>query len=270
MQPLFISNLPLSFTKKIHDHQRMYSVTMLMHDEGATTVIPCSGTLAQINKRKGIITARHVWDEVKKHDFLLTLVGEGNYAFETRYLMPVIPDPIGILSEFNVTVPDIAFIVIPERHVSHLEASGKVFFSIDIRIDVNSCPIDTKQGYWAVFANPSEWLDIDNRTVASFVYGTVLSKLIDADGWDYLVMNLDIEANPEIPRDFSGMSGGGIWWTRFSCDERLENFSVENPTEDIMIAGVSFCQTHIRERRIIGHGPKSIYELLYKHVKQSI
>jgi len=97
-----------------------------------------------------------------------------------------------------------------------------------------------------------------------------ISKRFEEDGWDYFVMNLDVSANPDIPKDFSGMSGGGIWWTRWSCDERFRRFVVENPFEDIILAGVSFFQTNPRDRRLLGHGSKSIYELLYQHVTSAI
>ncbi len=243
---------------------------MLMYDDGATEVIPCSGTLAQINGYKGIITARHVWDKAKKHQFLLTLIGRGNYAFDTRYLTPMIPEAVGMLREFEVSVPDIAFIRLSEKDASDLEASGKTFFNIDKRINSKSYSIDTNQGYWTVFGNPNEWLETGEKKVSSFVYGTGMSKQFEEGGWDYYVMNLDIAANPDIPTDFSGMSGGGIWWTRWSCDEGLENFVVENPSRDIILVGVSFFQTSPHDRTLLGHGPKSIYELLHRHVTSTI
>jgi hypothetical protein len=265
-----INKLPFSFRKEIHDHQRAYSITMLMNDEKDSKVVPCSGTLAQINGYKGIITARHVWDEARKHEFLLTLVGRGNYAFDTRFLTASTPKVAAVLREFDVAVPDIAFIRLSEKHSSDLEASGKAFFNIDKRINAKSYLIDTNQGYWTIFGNPNEWLDIGEKSVSSFIYGTGISKQFEEGGWDYFVMRLDIDANSDIPRDFSGMSGGGIWWTRWCCDERLERFVVENRFEDIIVAGVSFFQTNIHERRLIGHGPKSIYELLYQHVSNTI
>ena len=256
------NELPSSFTKEIHDLQRNYSVTMLMHDDEDINVIPCSGTLAQIGRHKGIITARHVWDEAKKHEFLLTLIGQGNYAFETKYLEPVIPATIGKLHEFKVDVPDIAFIKLPAHYVSNLEASGKVFFNIDKRITDKSYHVDIKQGYWTIFGNLNERLEIDKKKVSSFVYGTGISRQFDEDGWDYYIIDLDIEENSDIPKDYSGMSGGGIWRAKFHCDEMKEKFEIDN----IIFMGVNFFQTSINRRKLIGHGSKSIYELLYQHV----
>lgn len=262
-----ISKLPSSFTKEIHSHQRNFSVTMLITDDGAPQVVPCSGTLAQIGDHKGIITARHVWDEAKDHQFLLTLIGRGNYAFEIKYLVPAIPDSVTVLREFDdVRVPDIAFVKIPDKYASDLEAKGKVFLNIDKRIKDRSYLPDAEHGYWTIFGNPDEWLETDEKKVSSFVYGTGVSRRFEKSKWDYFVMNIDTPANPDIPKDFSGMSGGGIWWTPWGCDEKQERFSFEAPS----LAGVSFFQTGPRDRMLLGHGPKSIYKLLYQHVLSTI
>ena len=267
---VLISNLPSQFTKGIHDCQRNFSVTMLMHDDDSIRPIPCSGTLAQISNFKGIISARHVWDEAKKHEFLLALVGQGNYAFETKYLDPVIPEAVGVLKEFGVHVPDLCFIKLPPKYTCDLEAKGKVFFNVDKRIKAKSFMPDMTQGYWTVFGNPDAWLETEKKQVPSFIYGTGLSKQFEEAGWDYFVMNLDIPANPDIPTDFSGMSGGGIWWTRWGCDKNQKRFVVANPSQDIIVAGVSFFQTGSHNRMLIGHGPNSIYELLYQYVHRTI
>ena len=75
-------------------------------------------------------------------------------------------------------------------------------------------------------------------------------------------VDLDIEENSDIPKDYSGMSGGGIWRAKFHCDEMKEKFEIDN----IIFMGVNFFQTSINRRKLIGHGSKSIYELLYQHV----
>ena len=262
-----ISKLPSSFTKEIHNHQRNFSVTMLINDDENPQVIPCSGTLAQVGDHKGIITARHVWDEAKDHQFLLTLVGRGNYAFEIKYLVPAIPAPVKVLKEFDdVRVPDIGFVKIPNKYASDLEAKGKVFLNIDKRIKDRSYLPNVDHGYWTIFGNPNEWLKTDEKQVSSFIYGTEVSRCFEDNEWDYFVMSLDTPANPDIPKDFSGMSGGGIWWTPWGCDESQEIFSFEAPS----LAGVSFFQTGKSNRTLLCHGPKSIYELLYEHVLSTI
>ena len=258
-----IRNLPSNFTKGIHTHQRNYSVTMLINDNENSEVIPCSGTLAKIGDHIGIITAGHVWDEAKKHQFLLILVGQGNYAFETKYIIPAMPPYASVLNEYDdVRVPDICFLKLPNKYSSDLEAKGKVFLNINKRNKEKSYVPDTKHGYWTVFGNPNEWLNTDEKKVSSLIYGTGVKKCFEINDWDYFVMSLNTPENPEIPKDFSGMSGGGIWWTSWSCDEKQKMFRFKSPS----LAGVSFFQTRESNRVILGHGPKSIYELLYKYV----
>jgi hypothetical protein len=262
-----IVNLPSSFTKEIHSYQRNYSVTMLMNDDENPKVISCSGTLARIGDHKGIITARHVWDEAKDHQFLLTLVGKGNYAFEIKYLTPAIPTREAVLKEYdNVRVPDICFLKIPNKYASDLEAKGKVFLNIDKRINDRSYLPNMEHGYWTVFGNPNEWLNPDEKYVSSFVYGTEVARSFEFCEWDYFVMSINTPENPDIPKDFSGMSGGGIWWTPWGCDENQEVFNFEAPS----LAGVSFYQTGKKNRTILGHGPKSIYKYLYENVLGTI
>jgi hypothetical protein len=240
---------------------------MLIYDDGATVATPCSGTLAEIGGHKGIITARHVWGEAKEHQLLLVLVGQGNYAFERKYLYGIAPEPKTVLGEFDdVQVPDIAFIQLPFSYVSELEAKGKTFFNVDKRIQAGSYLPEAGEGYWTIFGNPNEWLETAKKKVISFIYGTGVSRYFESDSCDYFVMSMDIAANPDIPREFSGMSGGGIWWTKWSCDEELKRFIVKDNSRDMLLVGVSFFQTGPRDRTLVGHGPKSIYELLYQAV----
>ena len=259
-----IPHLPKDFTQQIHDHIRLYSVTMLISDEDDSEVIPCSGTLSKVARYDGIITARHVWEEAKNHKYLLVLVGKGPYAIETKFLDALVPPVRGVMPDTNVSVPDIAFMKFPSIHSSKIEAFGKTFYSLDKRIDDQSFKLYQDQGYWTLFGNPMEWLNPEGRKVSSFVYGTGIDKKLEIAGWDYFVMDLNIEENPDIPGNCAGMSGGGIWRTCFFMDNNLEHFRVENVHKDIVFSGVSFYQTGKKGRQIIGHGPKSIYECLYE------
>lgn len=80
-------------------------------------------------------------------------------------------------------------------------------------------------------------------------------------------MGLDLDSNPEIPDNFVGMSGGGIWKIKFFVSEDKTKFAIENPSRDVAIVGVNFNQTDLPGRQIIGHGPKSIYQALFNLFK---
>ena len=80
-----IRNLPRDFTKAIHDHIRVYSVTMLMADRVQDhSVIPCSGTLCSFGSKAGIVTARHVWEEARKHEMLIEITARNSMLLKTK------------------------------------------------------------------------------------------------------------------------------------------------------------------------------------------
>ncbi len=96
----------------------------------------------------------------------------------------------------------------------------------------------------------------------SFLYDTFVDRHIEAGDWDYLFVNLNLKQNPDMPRTYGGMSGGGIWRAAFSLSAEETVFAVENPQRDIVLSGVAFYQTGLEGRQIIGHGPKSLYATL--------
>ena len=97
---------------------------------------------------------------------------------------------------------------------------------------------------------------------ASFLYDTTVDKRIEQDDWDYLFVNLNLQQNPSLPKNYVGVSGGGIWRAAFSVTEDETVFTVENPKRGIVLSGVAFYQTGSDGRQIIGHGPRSLYETL--------
>ena len=118
-------------------------------------------------------------------------------------------------------------------------------------------------GYFALFGTPEEWIDYQQQSVPSLIYSTFVSEYFEHEGWDYQIMGISLDENPEIPKDFSGVSGGGIWKIKFLVDDDKTKFAVKNPIEDIALVGVNFNQTDLNGRQIIGHGPESIYRGLY-------
>ena len=119
-----------------------------------------------------------------------------------------------------------------------------------------------------VCGSPQALLVSVERRVPSLVYGTYVQERSELDSWDFLNIALDLEANPELPQCFGGVSGGGIWRARFGIDE-ADQFVVENRYRDIFWVGVAFYQTALDGRSLIAHGPHSVYEHLYEGVLRS-
>lgn len=261
---IFIRDLPEQLTQKVNTHIRLFAVTMLIADNEDSPVIPCASTLSSIKGHKGIITARHVWEEMKKHKYLLILLGRGPHVVEVAVLNAVVPPIQSRNEKISTNIPDLAFIILPEPSISHVESISKAFYSIDKRLNKEKMEFfKNKLGYFALFGTPEELIDYQKMSVPSFIYNTYISEYFEYEGWDYQIMGINLDENPEIPKNFGGVSGGGIWKIKFLVNEDKTKFAIENPSEDIALVGVNFNQTDLKGRQIIGHGPDSIYQALY-------
>lgn len=257
-----IRELPSELTAQVHERIRMHAVSMVIPTADDTHPLCCSGTLTQVNGIPGILTARHVWDMIMVAQTLTLLVGGEPYWLDPHLLQAFGPVKEEILLDIRARVPDIAFVRIPMPARRDIEASNKVFYSIDSRRRDPEIDLFGERGFWILAGSPQELVDSDTRRVASFLYDTTVERRIEVGDWDYLFVNLDLQQNPSLPRTFVGVSGGGIWRAAFNVTEDESVFTIEKPWRDIVLSGVAFYQTGEHGRQIIGHGPKSLYETL--------
>ena len=181
-------------------------------------------------------------------------------------MTPIVPPVNSTFPNTLAEIPDIAFLRIDPSCKLKLEALGKVFYSIDKRVSKLESFINRKDGYWSIFGNPKKLLNIESRTAPSFIYGTGVNEIVTLNGWDYLTVELNIPDNPEIPNNFGGVSGGGLWRTFFFTNEEKTKFMFENKNEDVALLGISFFQLIENDGRLIAHGPSSIYSELMKYL----
>ncbi len=259
-----IRNLPKDFTKAIHDHIRLYSVTMLMAESlEDNRVIPCAGTLCSFGSKAGIVTARHVWEEARKHKILILMTGRNHKLLDTDSIAPAVPKITSKLSDANGKIPDIAFLYLDPKQKADIEDLGKVFYSINRRISSPYLNVqNTGDGYWTIFGNPKDFVNAEERNLTSFIYGTGVKFITEIDGWDYLSVDLNIPENVGIPNSFGGVSGGGVWRTMWNCNSGQTRFVVSNLIEECVFVGVCFYETDQDGRQLIAHGPNSIYRKL--------
>ncbi len=258
---LLIPDLPEDFRKTIHNHTRLYSVTMLMADsDQSENVVPCSGTLCNLKSAYGILTARHVWESAKKFPLLLVMTSRGPFKLKTDKIVPIVPKAESVFPNTDATLPDIAFLQIDLSQKHKIEALGKVFYSIDRRAEKLDSYLNRSDGYWSIFGNPKELMQTNLHKVTSFIYGTGIDNMVEINGWDYKTVLLNIPDNPPIPEEFGGVSGGGVWRSFWTTDKNKELFIVSNIFEDIVLSGISFYQIYGENSKLIAHGPKSIYK----------
>jgi hypothetical protein len=93
---------------------------------------------------------------------------------------------------------------------------------------------------------------------------TGVEKYWDKDEFDYLSLNVSYENRTDLPDTFEGVSGGGIWRAVLyrSDDGKISS-------SEPLFLGVAFWQTIPKNnlRSIIGHGWRSIYEMIPKLMK---
>jgi hypothetical protein len=263
-----LRDLPADLKAKIHAHIRIFSVTLVV-ERPNDVAYACAGTLCTIAGNRGIVTARHVWEQLRRENNFLALAGDAHVSIEPQYLSVVLPSVIGCLSPYNAPVPDIAFIIVPEHYSASLEAYGKAFYSIDRRLSHPNLHTCEDLGYWAVYGAPQALLDPARRAAPSFIYGTTVSERTKLGSWDFLVISLDLDANPDLPRDFEGVSGGGVWCALYETNMEATEFGIDNPSMDIGLVGVNFLQTEPQGRKVIAHGPHSIFGRLHAEVKKA-
>jgi hypothetical protein len=260
-----IRDIPDRFRDEIHAHVRLFSSTILV-DRGSESYTS-AGTLCGIGGRRGVATARHVWESLRFERSFYLMAGQAHIEIQPELLQAWVPPVSGLLPSTEAQIPDIAFLLLSAPDCATLEAYGKAFFSIDRRLSETNEGPHEEDGYWMVCGSPQALLE--ERTVPSLVYGTYVQERSEFDSWDFLNMALDLEANPELPQNFGGVSGGGIWRTRFGTDEAATQFVVENRYRDVFWVGVAFYQTPLDGRSLVAHGPRSIYERLHEGVSSS-
>lgn len=274
---VLIRDLPIGERNKVREHIRLYSVPMLISDgDDSEFNFPCSGTLCKIDQYYGIVTARHVWARerlgIKYHQEVKISIGKGPHTLKREFLEPIGPSVHGTI--YDCEIPDVVFIPLSIVTASSLQALGnKLFYPIDKRLTDQEYNSNSDYGLFAIFGTPDRLLDKKRGVVVvpSFTYFSEFKEKKEKDGWDYLELDVDLmdvtlDGKEQMPESLEGISGGGIWCIKFSMDPR---FTIENFNRDIIFAGVSFCQTDVKDkhRRIIGHGPKSIYENLLSWVR---
>lgn len=269
-QAVPIRDLPSELTAQVHQRIRFHSVAMLLVPVGSADPVCCSGTLALINGVAGILTAQHVWSRIEQASRVALVVGRQPYYIDSRVLRsfgPVGQD--GVLDP-GVTAPDLAFVRIPPPTCRDLEAYGKVFYSIDPRRDDPKLDLFAETGFWILAGSPQALYDPQSGATPSLLYDTTVEKRVEVGDFDYLFVNLNLPQNPEIPRTYKGVSGGGLWRVSFWLSPDRTAFAVANPKRDILLSGVAFYQTGEEGRQIIGHGPKSLYHTLSGYVVEGI
>ena len=240
-----------------------------------------SGTFVKWDGHYGILTAEHVINNPKSPRHRLDtssssqklgiIVEEKVHQLEicSNYLQCVDLGPRAV----DLYGPDIAMIVLPAGPELSTITAKKSFYDISKNTQTKFQSALSRDGVHVFYGHPDEELkDVEPPSgfdEATFVPGycsfSGLKAVFEMDGFDYLVLSAKYDGDSQSPKSFRGYSGGGIWQAPIYFDPASNGVSFK----DFYLSGVTYIETpRVDDQRLlIGHGPRTIYELLLEKLR---
>lgn len=275
LEKIQIKDLPQELIERTSRSIKSYSIGLVGVAKGEACEkgnLFGSGTLIRIENTFGILTAYHVVDSKRLSSW--TDIG---FAFFEGVHSPKVPrrylQIIKVaIPEEDSRGPDLAVMIVPEDVLGWMKAK-KLFWNISPkRLEDPLTNLESSNGLWCVCGFVAEYTKEEGpkcgyANVKRFTGVTGCSGIERAwnDGQhDYFDLSVLYKDENELPTDFRGVSGGGLWKIPLSRNED----GVITAQEPIL-AGVAFYQTAVegKKRSIRCHGPRSIYQMVYQVMK---
>lgn len=272
---MLITELSDTLLSQASDKLWWYSTTLIKitrlgnGQEDATQI--GSGTYISIDGVFGILTARHVSTQLDKSSLLgiILMPGEHRYAIDYQYLKIINIGTSSVLSGD----PDLSLIVLDHSHVRTINSYNKLFYHLSQKRNrVLNEPPALDLGVWFICGVPHERTSSDVSEsgfikALSFhgLCGTVgmEGEYIEGD-YDYYKVKVEYSKERDVPRSFSGFSGGGLWQVLL---REYDDGTIE-PYEHILCGVHLGSESQGQFRLIKCHGRQSIYGKLYQEVKK--
>lgn len=231
-----------------------------------------SGVFAQGFGHKGILTAGHCAIKFMSDERFAILVDD---KFHHLWVKPTrfehIPIGFDEVEGPSLAGPDLSFVKIKDAELIRIiESHGHGFYNLDShREEATAIFTNPVNGFnWCVSGSPKEKMEIATQVInsekhklinvaATVIQGSLVGSELGQDYFDYLKI---ITGNSEdFPCDYSGVSGGGIWYQRFITEDG-KNYRAEP-----VLAGITCWQSKpvIKDGykicTLTGHSYLSIY-----------
>jgi hypothetical protein len=223
-----------------------------------------SGTLTKVGSIHGVLTAAHVLDAEHEQN---ALPDEGEVAIILSAESPsqfrrikidmknahklIIP-----ASKFSINGPDLAFLRISPDDAASIGAINS-FYNLSRRVDDAPAPhsVDAIIG---IIHERTKIIESDKGRATSFELlfcDGQSSAERDVDNYDLLDFTPSDATNCELPSNYEGVSGGGLWRAYFVMKDE------EPAIVERRLVGVPWWQSPPSDgkRTLTCHGPKSIY-----------
>ena len=220
-----------------------------------------AGTFVSIGDIYGVLTAYHVSVAFEPGDQLGFTLQEQEQHFSI---------PVEHLTFINIAIPedeslgpDMAFICIPDHYLGTIKAHRSFYDLSSNKEDLLENNLNKRDLCFVcgTIGNRTTEEESDKgfeRVIGVHGYcgASGIEQSFSADEYDYLDVGIEYHSDDDIPKTFSGMSGGGIWLVPLVKDEVGEISMKEHK-----YCGVVFYQTERvgNSRLLRGHGPKSVF-----------
>jgi hypothetical protein len=230
-----------------------------------------SGTLIDMGRRRGILTAHHVASRVMKadDDALGLVVADHPHRLCVRPSL-LAHTIIGAPPSSEDWRPDLSFLGIGDHKLLGTLASKKSFVYMDKRSDQSFAAYPRREElWWFVAGFPAEFssrINAERRKEtltksSNFVGQATLLQHFEQGDYDYLRLRLYDPAHG-FPLNYGGVSGGGIWMVPLEMNPDKGPHTAK--AAELFLAGVC-CYQHEPlpdGREVEGHGPRSLYRCM--------
>ena len=185
--------------------------------QGDAATLAGSGTLVRTGNTHAILTADHVIAELPREDEMGLVLSRrtGRHTVRAQEL-----DFVRIAHGANgLEGPDIGAVILPPDIASSL-AAKKSFFNLEGHRDkLLHEPLDIKMGIWVLLGFVAERSKEEAGTgryskIMSFPEVSLCCTVnppFEKGNHDYFDVPVSFKGRPDVPQDFQGMSGGGLW-----------------------------------------------------------
>jgi hypothetical protein len=228
------------------------------------------GTFVRINGRAGILTARHVWDDLDtardEHPNVNLIIKDGahSYSLPVQYFTPHV-----FLNERSKAFgPDIQFLELPQEAVSKIAAT-KSFAEISANAERWLPLAMADDGFGVELGFPAEHarrVAHGKSDVLLELRGGYVTKIQNHRrkyDCDYVETVAEQESVAGLPRSYAGVSGSGLW--RVPMNKKAgEPIDKATMAGNYVLAGIVFYQEAFSRRKMMirCHGPETIYKML--------
>jgi len=163
----------------------------------------------------------------------------------------------------TVEGPDLAVAMVPEDVVGRIMVGSKAFYNLETRrARMVDGPPEADEGLWGLLGVVEEWSsDLPPergfkrvKGFRSFFGCGPVSGFAERGLFDYLTFETRFGAQYEGPKNYGGMSGGGIWQVL------VKKLNGAVTVSECLLCGVAYYQSVVEDGIDLAcHGRRSVY-----------